>query len=164
MKASIRMARRIRTNPSLATAGCGRPASFRSRGTAKYIRLPVGKWLKAHRVAWEVMIGPIPPHDSFHGTCVCHSCDRTICVNPGHLFLGTQLDNIRDRTLKGRTARISRHGGACHASKLSDTDALEIRRRCLSANDVTSLAKRFNVSTATIYNVVAGRTFRNLPL
>jgi hypothetical protein len=49
----------------------------------------------AHRAAWFAKHGPIPP-----GLCVCHRCDVRPCINPDHLFLGTQNDNMTDRALK----------------------------------------------------------------
>lgn len=51
----------------------------------------------AYVVAWQLTNGPIPP-----GICVLHRCDNGNCVNPAHLFLGTQRENIRDMQAKGR--------------------------------------------------------------
>lgn len=56
-----------------------------------------GGILLAHRVSYELYVGPIP-----HGMQVCHRCDIPICVNPSHLFIGTQRDNVLDMFKKGR--------------------------------------------------------------
>lgn len=62
-----------------------------------------GKTLRAHRVAWMLWRGPIPQGPGALGVIVCHRCDTPFCVNPDHLFLGTQRDNIRDCIAKGRS-------------------------------------------------------------
>ena len=59
----------------------------------------VGGRRGAHRFTWEKTYGKIPD-----GFCVLHHCDNPPCVNPEHLFLGTNLDNVRDRDAKGRQA------------------------------------------------------------
>lgn len=56
-----------------------------------------GRRARAHRVAYTLEVGPIPP-----GMQVLHRCDTPRCVRPDHLFLGTQLDNMRDMHAKGR--------------------------------------------------------------
>jgi hypothetical protein len=58
-----------------------------------------GRHMLAHRLAWEVHNGPIPD-----GQIVCHTCDNRSCINVGHLWLGTQRDNVRDAMAKGRRA------------------------------------------------------------
>lgn len=97
-----------------------------------------GQTRSAHRLAWELAHGPIPM-----GLSVCHHCDTPRCVNPAHLFLGTQQDNLADMRAKGRQVR----GERTHSHKLTAADVLEIRR-CLSAGTMSSpeIADRFGIS------------------
>ena len=61
-----------------------------------------GKMRGAHRMAWLLTNGEIPD-----GMLVCHTCDNPSCVNPNHLFLGTNQDNADDKMNKGRHASVS---------------------------------------------------------
>lgn len=67
------------------------------------------KHLLAHRVSWEIHHGPID-----NGLFVCHHCDTPKCVNPKHLFLGTDMDNMTDRNKKNRQAHGKVHGNYVH--------------------------------------------------
>lgn len=99
------------------------------------------KTFKASRVSWEIFRGPIPG-----GLFVLHSCDNPKCVRPSHLFLGTHLDNMKDRDGKGRQPRGETQSGA----KLTNRKVLEIRRRHQAGESSRSLAKKFKVCQRTI--------------
>lgn len=81
-----------------------------------------GAKLYVHRAAWIAANGPIP-----EGQQVCHHCDNKICINPEHLFIGTQYDNMQDMIQKGRKVAIGRPGSKNHKAKLSESDVARIR-------------------------------------
>jgi hypothetical protein len=107
-----------------------------------------GKLAKAHRVAWELEYGAIPI-----GQCVCHVCDCSSCVNPNHLWLGTNADNIKDRDQKGR--RAPPQGTKNGRAKVTSSDVLQIRE--LYANGAYTyreLGVRFGLSREGIGHIV----------
>lgn len=80
----------------------------------------------AHRFSWELHNGPIPEYGEYHGAVVMHTCDNRICVNPNHLVLGTQADNVRDMDKKGRRVSNPRRGSKHHATTITEEDARNI--------------------------------------
>lgn len=103
----------------------------------------------AHRISYEVHKGKIP-----YGLCVLHKCDNRVCVNPNHLFLGTYLDNNRDKARKGR-CNPSR-GEEIHCSKLKEHQVIKIRKLRASGLKLKDLAKKFGV-TETQISYIANR-------
>lgn len=107
----------------------------------------------AHRLAWELVRGPIPNVIS-----VCHRCDTPLCVNPNHLFLGTHADNSADMVSKGRQPCGERNGHAI----LTELDVKTIWR--LLAKGVThrAIAAMYGVGPSTIYDIKSERNWRYL--
>lgn len=113
-----------------------------------------GRKAIASRVAWILANGDPG------SLAVCHRCDNPICVNPLHLFLGSQLDNVADRVTKGRNA--NRKGELNTAAKLKVADVL--RLRCLHAKGVrnVTLASEFGLSPGGVSCIVRNITWRDL--
>lgn len=111
------------------------------------------KMLLAHRVAWEFRVGPIPA-----GAFLCHRCDVRRCVNPAHLFVGSQTDNMRDAKAKGRTCR----GQSRPLAKLNEEDVRLIRRLRVDGLGMLTIARRFGVAKATVQDVIAGRSWSHV--
>lgn len=114
----------------------------------------------ASRVVWEMVNGPIPPGPPPHGMCVCHKCDNRLCVNPRHLFLGTNADNMRDKVQKARGTRGERHP----SSKLT-ADAVQEIRRLYATGDWSQkrLGVRFGVSEFNVSCVVRRTIWAHIP-
>jgi len=81
------------------TSGLGRKRLNYGKIT---IRDPKKRNVLAHRLSYEVFIGAIPDNINGKRVCVCHSCDNPLCVNPGHLWLGTYKQNMMDMIKKHR--------------------------------------------------------------
>lgn len=110
---------------------------------------------KAHRISWEVNVGIIP-----EGLNVLHKCDVRRCINPKHLFLGTQLDNIKDMILKGRKASIR---GVLHPScKLDEAAIVEIRKLLSEGMMQRRIAEKFGVTEQHIYRIKTKRVWAHL--
>jgi|LGVE01.1.fsa_nt_gb hypothetical protein len=108
------------------------------------------KGVRAHRFAYELLVGPIPD-----GLVVRHRCRSKNCVNPKHLEVGTQKDNALDRLRDGTETR----GEAVHNSKLTEAAVLEIKRSSLPGY---RLAEKYGVTSGAIYAVLSGKNWKHV--
>lgn len=117
------------------------------------IKMAGRKKLKAHRVAWMAVHGPIPD-----GLFVCHRCDVRGCVNPSHLFLGTHDDNMADMVAKGRQYKPGRKARPAKEQwrKISDADAQQIRSASRTMSQ-RSLAVLYRISQSYVSYIVNER-------
>lgn len=121
-----------------------------------------GRRIKASRMSWMIHRGEIPP-----GLFVCHTCDNPLCVNPLHLFLGTNSDNLLDAARKGRNPMQvnpsvlwgEKHGSA----KLTDAEVLSIIRDC-DGIPARVIAGMHGVCPSTIVRLRNGKMRRWLTL
>jgi len=108
----------------------------------------------AHRLSYEVHIGPIP-----EGLVVCHRCDNRKCVNPGHLFLGTSQDNTADMVQKRR----HRFGEGSHNALLTETQVQQIRLLVVAGVKQRDIAREFHISQTTVWQIKNRLTWRHVP-
>ena len=113
-----------------------------------------GKTVYAHRISWAINCGRIPK-----GLCVCHHCDNPNCVNPSHLFLGTDKDNKQDSMGKGRHAKGEIHGSA----KLTEED-VKLARQIYADGKIGfgQLARRFGVCKRAMWKAIRRVTWKQV--
>lgn len=107
----------------------------------------------AHRASYEAFVGPIPK-----GMYVCHACDNVYCVNPNHLFLGTQKQNLQDMAAKGRSTRGEKNA----MSKLTEDNIKEIRQLFVSGVSCKKISKIFEVTTSCISKIKRKETWNHV--
>lgn len=133
---------------------------------------------RAHRIAYELTYGMILP-----GIRCCHTCDNRACVRPDHLFLGTDGDNLRDMSRKGRSgahvhpdtlARGDRNGAhthpekvrrgtQCYQAKLTEAQVRQIRHlRATEQWTHRRLAAFFGVSRPVIGKILNGKNWKSV--
>lgn len=109
----------------------------------------------AHRTSYELYVGPITDD-----LLVLHKCDNPSCVNPEHLFLGTQADNVRDMDNKGRRV-ISDISGNHYAAKLTIEQVRQIRMMASTGTSVETLMNQFNMSNAGISRIISRESWKD---
>lgn len=110
---------------------------------------------RVHRFAYLFANGPIPMQTARRSMCVCHECDNRLCVNPKHLFLGTDEKNAHDMRDKGRTSRGNNH----HATVLTDRQVKKLRRDPRSSREA---AKTFGVTAGTVAAIRSYHTWAHV--
>lgn len=116
--------------------GAKKPAGY---GNVSYQGTVIG----AHTAAYRLWRGPVPL-----GMCVCHRCDEPRCIEPGHLFLGTHIDNALDMVEKGRGTKFR---------KLTDAQVRDMVAARLGGEPLKTVAERFAISEATVSNFARGK-------
>jgi len=107
-----------------------------------------GKNISANRISW-MLHNEKTPGKYF----VCHKCDNPQCVNPDHLYLGSPQDNSDDMKKRNRSLR----GELCPASKLSNDDVEQIKKRHKNGEYQRLLAKEFGVTREHLNKIINGK-------
>lgn len=114
----------------------------------------------AHRAAWEIH------NKKKAGTLyVLHHCDNPRCVNPAHLYLGDQSQNMQDMSQRGRSKKgrpSELRGERANGAKLTVSDVISIRTRCAAGESHAKVARDFPVSTGGVQAVVERRTWKHV--
>ena len=137
-----------RVSPSVGTECWEWTGHIDRKGYGQFCRWN-GRKFGAHRVSYATCVADIPS-----GMLVLHSCDNRKCVNPAHLSVGTPLDNMRDKVVRGRLpdCKGERNGRA----KLVVAEVVEIRRLLGSGQSIKSLAATYGVHVSTVRSIQRG--------
>jgi hypothetical protein len=119
-------------------------------------------FVAAHRLSWEIHNGPIPK-----GMCVLHKCDNPLCVNPSHLWLGTNTDNLKDMAKKRRSCIGEKNARAKLTQKQVDKIRTLYKKPINGISNrfgrnhrkifMKNLAEMFHVSVPTIHLIITNK-------
>ncbi len=108
-----------------------------------YVALNGKNW-SIHRLSYYFTYGEIPK-----GKWILHKCDNRKCIKPEHLYLGDNKQNVKDRMMRGRSAKGENNG----QSKLTETQVRSIKRLLSKKWTQCSIAERFGVHQSTIFSI-----------
>ncbi len=123
-----------------------------------YVRFWAGRNILAHRYSYMIVNGKIHKDKQIN-----HTCDNPVCVNPKHLYAGTQKQNVDDCKRRGRLNRAKGEDHSC--AILTEALVIECRKLYIPRHPkfgCCTLAKRFNVGRRALANAIQGKTWRHL--
>jgi hypothetical protein len=145
--------------------------SKRSKGYGAFVYIKDGLVVqgRAHRYSYEIHKGLIP-----EGVFVLHNCpngDNPACINPAHLWLGNNLDNVQDMIKKGRRVKGGthkpgkyEHGTAHHNAKLTEENVKTIREKYATGKtSFSKLAREYTLGIAHVYRIVRRKAWAHIP-
>lgn len=118
-----------------------------------------GKRVRLHRLVYCQKVGVAL--EAIDGLVVRHTCDNAWCINPEHLIIGTQADNIRDAVARGRNAKGTSNG----QSKLTPEAVMYCRKHYVAYHPEfggAALARRFGVDCTVVHDAIKGKTWRGV--
>jgi hypothetical protein len=120
--------------------------------------MPKGESRLAHRISYMLEHGKIQ-----EGMNICHRCDNPGCVNPAHLFAGTQEDNVADMYSKNREAGCGVRGSKNPSARFGDKEAALIRSLRECGVKGARLATLFGVSASTVSRIALRQSWAHVP-
>jgi len=119
-----------------------------------------GEIFYTHRLSYEIYKGEIED-----GLQINHRCHNECCVNPEHLYMGTQQENVRDAVVEGEYVSNFGIGDEHFNSKLCEDDVIELRK-LYSTGDYTyeELGRKFNVNENTVGEAIRGDTWSHVTM
>lgn len=116
---------------------------------------PSRKTMLAHRASYVLHNGEIP-----NGFVVCHRCDNPKCVNPSHLFIGTNIDNVADMIAKGRDYRGEPRKGELHPGAKITADIVRSIRN--DDRPLSVIGKEYNITKGHVSNIKRGKVWKHI--
>lgn len=147
--------KRLMTNVSITESGCWEWNKYKKNGYG--VTVLKGKQEQAHRASWKVFVGDIE-----NGMQINHKCHNRACINPDHLYKGTQVENMRDMEGSGRANRA--RGERAGLSVLSVENVISIKKLIKQGSSNLQLSDQFNVAPTTISAIRNNKTWRNIQI